>query len=175
MRSASVSGVSSVFDRDDGLQDDWAGVEIFVHEMHGAAAELDAVFERLALRLETRKRGQQRGMNIQDAARKGGDEIGREQAHESREADQVDAVFAERGDDQAVVASRSRPLEGITGVGMPRRRGLDRARLRDCSRRWRFARRGCGRRRRYRPGLRNWSRALKEHADAFVHGRPKLG
>ena len=41
---------------------------VFVHEMHRAAREFHAVLERLALRFESRESGQQRGMNIQDAA-----------------------------------------------------------------------------------------------------------
>ena len=64
-----------VFYRDAGLQDDRAGVEIFVHEMHGAAGKFRAVFQGLALRFEAGKGGQQRRMNIQDAIWKGGDEI----------------------------------------------------------------------------------------------------
>ena len=39
----------------DGLRQDRPGVQIFVHQMHGAAAELHAVFERLPLRLEARE------------------------------------------------------------------------------------------------------------------------
>src|SRR5690242_14767405 len=47
-RAERVFGVS-VFDRDDGLQNNRAGIEIFVHEMHRAAGEFYSVFEGLAL------------------------------------------------------------------------------------------------------------------------------
>src|SRR5207302_8758236 len=70
-----------MYHRTDGLHDAEAVVEIFVHEMHGTPGEFHAVFERLALRLETRKRRQQRRMNVENAIGKLGDEIRREQAH----------------------------------------------------------------------------------------------
>ena len=101
-----------VFDRDEGLHDDRAGVEIFVHEVHGAAGKFHAVFEGLALRFEAGKGGQQRGMNIQDAIRKGGDEIRREQAHVAREADEVHILFVQRGDDQLVIGFALEALRG---------------------------------------------------------------
>jgi len=43
------------------LQDDRAGVEIFVDEMDGAAGEFHAVFERLALRFEAGNEGSNDG------------------------------------------------------------------------------------------------------------------
>src|ERR1051326_5570430 len=49
------------------LDDDRTVVEMLVDEMHGAAADFDSVFERLPLRVEAGKRGQQRRMNIKDA------------------------------------------------------------------------------------------------------------
>ena len=51
------------------LQNDRAGIEIFVDEMHRAARILHAVLERLVLRVESGKGGQQRRMNIQDRDR----------------------------------------------------------------------------------------------------------
>src|SRR5258707_9759965 len=44
--------VVGIEDGDDGLQDDGAGVEIFVDEVDGASGELDAVVEGLLLRFE---------------------------------------------------------------------------------------------------------------------------
>src|SRR6266849_8047151 len=41
--------VIGIFDRDDGVEDYGAGSEIFVDEVHGAASEFHAVFERLLL------------------------------------------------------------------------------------------------------------------------------
>src|SRR6185437_5457155 len=59
-----------------GLQDDRAGVEIFVDEMHGAADEFYAVLESLALSFEPGKRRQERRMNIENTAAKFVDKIG---------------------------------------------------------------------------------------------------
>ena len=117
-----------VFHFDDGLQDDWTCIEIFVHEMDGAAGEFDAVFEGLALRFESRKRREQRWMDIEDAVRKGSYEIGGEQAHVSGETDQIDSAFVKGGDDLAVIgfalesfgrddASREAALLGTVDAG----------------------------------------------------------
>ncbi len=64
-------------------------VQVLVHEMYGAAAELHAIFERLLLRLKPRKRGQQRRMNVQNLSRELLHEPRREQAHVSGEHHQV--------------------------------------------------------------------------------------
>lgn len=92
-----------VFYGDDGLQNNRAGVEIFVDKMDGAAGELDAVFESLALRLEARKRGQQGRVNIQDAVGERGYKIRGQQAHVAGEADEIDFVILKRGYNFAVV------------------------------------------------------------------------
>ena len=42
------------------------GVQLLIHEMHRATADLHAVLERLLLGVESRKRGQQRRMNVQN-------------------------------------------------------------------------------------------------------------
>ena len=90
-------------DGNDGLEDNGAGVEIFVDEMDGAAGEFDAIFESLALGFEAGKGREQGGVNVEDAVGEGGDEIGGEKAHVAREADEVDSLFVEDGDDLAVV------------------------------------------------------------------------
>jgi hypothetical protein len=104
-------------DGHDSLGHDRAGIERFVHEMHGATAELHAIFERLALCLEAREGRQQRGMNVQDAAAKGGDEIGRKQAHEPRQANQIGAGIVERGNQHAVVGLALEPFRGDDARG----------------------------------------------------------
>ena len=53
---------------DGGLENDGTGVELFIHEMHRAAGDADAVFQRLLLRVEAGKGGQQGGVNVEDAA-----------------------------------------------------------------------------------------------------------
>jgi len=90
-------------DRNRGLQNDGAGVEIFVDEMDGAAREFDAIFEGLALRFEARERGEQRRVNVQDAVWIFCDEERREQAHVSGEADEIDFMLVKNGGDLAVV------------------------------------------------------------------------
>src|SRR5438445_10220883 len=96
--------------RDNGLRDDGARVKSFVHEMHGAAAEFHAVVERLALRFESGKRRQQRGMDIENSAAKRRDEVRREQAHESGQAHQIHARLVQRGDHQAIVGFPLHPF-----------------------------------------------------------------
>ena len=98
--------------RHNGLQDNRPGVEILVHKMHRAAGEIHAVFQRLPLRLEARKRGQQRGMNIQNAPAKRGNKKRRQQAHESRQANQVHFIFREHRGHQPVIRLALQPLGG---------------------------------------------------------------
>jgi len=66
--------VVGIENRDDGLKNYGAGIEIFVDEMDGAAGEFDAVIEGLPLRFEAGERRKERGMDIEDALGKGGDE-----------------------------------------------------------------------------------------------------
>lgn len=49
-------------------------------------------------------------MNIQNAPVKLLDEIGREQAHESGQAHQIDACFLQRGNDLAIIGFAFEPL-----------------------------------------------------------------
>ena len=85
------------------LQNDRASIERLIDKVHGAAAEFHAVIERLALRLESGKRRQQRGMDIENSAAKRRDEVRREQAHESGQAHQIHARLVQRGDNQAII------------------------------------------------------------------------
>ena len=79
--------VVGIEDRDGGLKDDGAGVEIFVDEVDGAAGEFYAVVEGLLLRFEAGERGEERGMDVEDALGEGGYEEGRKEAHVAGEAD----------------------------------------------------------------------------------------
>ena len=92
-----------VLDGDDRLEHDGTGVEIFVDEMDGAAGEFDAVFERLALRFEAGEGGEERRVNVEDAIGEARDEKRGEEAHVAGEADEIDLVLVEDGDDLAVV------------------------------------------------------------------------
>ena len=78
-------------------------VKLFVDEVDRAAGDLNAVFEGLELRVEAREGGQQRGVDVEDALRVGQDESSREQAHVAGEADEVDFVGLQSGDDFKVV------------------------------------------------------------------------
>src|SRR5260370_10591324 len=71
--------------------------------MDGAAGEFYAIFEGLALRFKAGERREQRWVNVQDAIWIFCDEEGRQQAHVSGEADEVDFVLVENGGDLAVV------------------------------------------------------------------------
>src|SRR5260370_16904272 len=92
-----------VKDGKSGLQNNGAGVEIFVDEMDGAAGEFYAIFESLALRFQSGERREQRRMDIEDAIWKLCDKKRRQQAHVSGEADEIDFVLIEYGSDLAVV------------------------------------------------------------------------
>ena len=69
IRAARVAAVSSSCTGDGALHDDRAGVEMFVDEVDGAAGDFHAVRDRLRLRVDAGKRGQQRRMDVQDAVR----------------------------------------------------------------------------------------------------------
>ncbi len=103
-------GIVAVEDRNGPLQDDDAVIELFVDKVDGAAGNLDAVIEGLLLRVETGKSGQQRGMDIEDALGKGGDELGREQAHVTGETDEIDAVAKQQSRDIGIVRFSRAPF-----------------------------------------------------------------
>jgi hypothetical protein len=88
---------------DGALQQDHAVVQVLIDKMDGASGQLDAVIEGLGLRVEAGKGGQERGVDVEDAVGKGGDELRREEAHVAGQADEVDAVGAEAGEDIAIV------------------------------------------------------------------------
>ena len=132
--------------------------------MHGAPGKFRAVFERLPLRFKPRKRRQQRRMNIQDATRKRRDEIRRKQTHVSREANEIDFFSFSAATTSLSYASRSSPFDGITRASESARPCA----LHDSRRVFaiahhdaQFPRSECVRRQRFRPTLRNSSRARK--------------
>ncbi len=79
--------------RDRRLQKNRTAIQVFVHQVDGAARHFDAVSERLVLRIEPRKRREQGRVDIQDALRKLRYEPTAEQPHVAGQADQIDAVF----------------------------------------------------------------------------------
>ena len=76
------------------LHQDGAVVEVGVHEVDSAARNLHAIVESLLLRLQSRKRRQQRRMNIEDAVGKLLHKPRRQQTHVSRKANQIDLLLA---------------------------------------------------------------------------------
>ncbi len=95
--------IVAVKHRDSLLHDDRSVIEFFVNEMHGASGNLYSIGECLLLRFEAGKCWQQRRMDIENPLRKLLHEPGREQAHVSREANQIHIVLLEHGDDFAFV------------------------------------------------------------------------
>src|SRR5258708_20289954 len=106
--------VVGIEDGDDGLQDDGAGVEIFVDEVDGASGELDAVIEGLLLRFEAGEGRQERRVNIEDALGKGGYEEGGGKAHVAGHSNEINFLFLEYGGD---LAGGGFALEGFGGDG----------------------------------------------------------
>src|ERR1700730_1022933 len=82
--------------------------------MDSAAGEFDAIFEGLPLGLEAGERGEERRVNVEDAIGESGDEIWREKAHVTGEADEIDFVFVEDGEVLAIVGFA---LEAFGGDG----------------------------------------------------------
>ncbi len=82
---------------------DGAVVEVLVNEVHGAARDFYAVVERLFLRLQSRKRRQQRRVDVQDSIGELLHKPRREQAHVSCEAYEINLVLTQGLHDFAVV------------------------------------------------------------------------
>ena len=120
-RGQGVHGVG-VEHRHGGLEDDRAGVEIAVHEMHGGAADAHAVRERLVLRVEPGERGQKRRVDVHDAIRKRVEQRGADEAHESCKADEADVARAKFVGDGAVVGVAVRKAARIQGQRAEARR-----------------------------------------------------
>src|SRR5579864_3236705 len=89
--------------RNSGLQNNRAGVQLLVHKMHCAAADFDAVLERLLLRVEAGKGGQQGGVNVQNPQGESPAKFSAEQAHETRKANQFYAALPEFLDNSPVI------------------------------------------------------------------------
>ena len=84
-----------VEDRDGLLQDDGATVDALVHEVDRAPAHLRPPRDRVRLGMGPGERGEEGGMDVQDAIRELADEGARDEPHEPREHDEVDAAVPE--------------------------------------------------------------------------------
>lgn len=87
------------------LQDDDAVIQVFVHEMHGAAGDLYPIVEGLGLRVQAGERRQKGRVDVEDATGEGRDELGRKQTHVAGQANEIDAVGCQAGDDLGIVLS----------------------------------------------------------------------
>ena len=105
--------VVAVEDGDGRLREDGAGIHSGVDEVHGAAGDAHAVRERLRLRVDAGERGEERGVDVDDAVRERVEEDRRDEAHEAGEHDARGAVRAERLDDGGVegLAARDAPCD----------------------------------------------------------------
>ena len=83
--------------------DDRTGVEIFVHEMHGAAGEFYAVFQAWRWDSSPGNDGSSDGWIFRMRLRKCLHKIGREQPHVAGQAYQVDLIFSQHSDHLTVV------------------------------------------------------------------------
>ena len=81
--------VIAVVHCDRSLRDDRSVVDILRDEMDRAAVHLDAVGERLSVRVEARIRGKKRRMDVEHPPLVSGDKIGAKHAHEPGQHDQV--------------------------------------------------------------------------------------
>lgn len=82
-----------VEDRDCGLEENWAAVEIFIDEVDGAAGDLYPVCEGLVLGVEAGESGQQGRVNVEDAIGELRNELSTQEAHIACETNPIDPVL----------------------------------------------------------------------------------
>ena len=118
---AGVQGLRriGIEDRDGELQDDRARIHALVDEVDGAARDLRAIIQGLSPRLETRKRRQQRGVNIDNSPSKSTEQPLFYDPHEARQDDHVDPV---------VLQQLHRVLLRLAVEFCPERRAIDEVR-----------------------------------------------
>lgn len=87
-------------------------VEVLVDEVDRATGHLHPVLKRLRLGLESRKRWQQAGVDVQDTVRKRRDESRWKQTHIPCEADQIDPLGVQSVDKFEVALGGGAPGDG---------------------------------------------------------------
>ena len=92
------------------LQNDGPVVQMLVNKMDRATGQLHAVFKRLFLRVHSRKSGQQRRMNVDNAIGKSPDEVRREEAHIAGQADQINLRLLQRRYNLSIVLFADSPF-----------------------------------------------------------------
>src|SRR4051812_39710103 len=75
-----------VEDRHRRLDHDWTGVELTGHEVYRRARDADSMGPRLSLSVDAWKRGEQRGVDVEDAVRKRVQEGLAQEPHEAGKA-----------------------------------------------------------------------------------------
>ena len=91
-----------------GLHDDWPGVELWRHEVHGGARHLRAVREGLARRVRAGERRQQRRVDVENRVGKRVAECGPQASHESGQTDEPDVTGAQFGHEGTIVVVAGR-------------------------------------------------------------------
>jgi hypothetical protein len=85
------------------LQHDGTAIELARHEVHGRAADVNAVLERLLLGVETREGRQKRRVDVHDPIGKRLEQRRADQPHEAGETDERDVSRAQLARERAIV------------------------------------------------------------------------
>lgn len=91
------------------LHHDWPAIQFRSDEVDGHATQLHAMLNRLPLRVQARKGGQQRGMNVEDRIRERINERCTHESHESGKADQTNLARTELPRQRTIVVISRRP------------------------------------------------------------------
>ena len=143
----------AVEDGDRLLGEDRPGVDVLGDEVHGRSRHLHPELERVAHRVPTLERRQERGMGVDRPAAVGVDERLRQDRAEAGDGDEVDVVAVQHVDDVVRVGD---PVEARAEVGALDELGRDAVRRGRCR-----GRRTAGRRPRRRSGSCRSSRASR--------------
>jgi len=85
------------------LRDDWPTVKGFIYEVNSAACPLNAMFKHLGVCVESGKRGQESGVDVQNPVAKCVDEVCRQQTHVTCQANKLNIVLLQLRDYRAIV------------------------------------------------------------------------
>ena len=93
-----------VHDRHGRLQNDGPAVQLRGHEMNGCPADTHSMLERLALRLEPRECGQERGVHVENPVGERIDQRSADEPHETGKADQIHGPGLEQVGEREIVS-----------------------------------------------------------------------
>src|SRR3989338_5222453 len=74
------------------LQKNGAGIHSLINNMNGTAGQLDTICQCLALSIESRKGGQERGMNVEDAVGEIADQLGTQKPHKATQNQKIGGI-----------------------------------------------------------------------------------